>query len=467
LKIIGIGTGESGTMTIEAMEALKGAARVVLQTGTVPVAEALRGQGIRFETLDELYAASEDFDRLAQSACGLVLNDPETVFCVMGSVEQNALASAVRSEAGKRDIPVSVTPGLSIGAYAAALSGIAGPVQEFSATDFITMEFSTNHAVVISEVDTENKAADIKLKLLDFYPESFEVYVVQGKTVRTLPVLELDRLRGCSYQTAIAVPPLPLMDKCGYQMDDLVQVMAILRGQDGCPWDREQTHETLRQYLLEESYEVLDAIEQDDMNMLCDELGDVLLQAAFHAQIASEHGDFNMTDVITAICKKMISRHTHIFASDYAKTADDVMHNWEKIKQKEKNLKSYTESLKDIPRSMSALMRAAKIQKKAALAGFDWPDYRGALEKVYEELEELKVEIGRAGEIEAEAGDLLFAAVNLLRLLGLNGEVALSRTSGKFIGRFETMEKMSERDLKDLSLEELDALWEKAKELEQ
>ncbi|MEI6131837.1 MAG: nucleoside triphosphate pyrophosphohydrolase [Bacillota bacterium] len=262
------------------------------------------------------------------------------------------------------------------------------------------------------------------------------------------------------------------MNKDRYDFEDLIKIMQILRSPGGCPWDAEQTNHSLRRYLIEETYEVLDAMQNGGDEHFYDELGDLLLQIVFHAQIAQDEGRFDISDVTTAICKKMISRHAHVFGDVVAETSDDVLVSWEQIKKKEKGLESHTEAMKDIPASLPALMRAFKVQHKAAKAGFDWDDIQDVYAKVEEELAEVKDAIAHAkhkSEVEDEIGDLLFAAVNLSRFVNTHPELALSGTTEKFIRRFDHVEtsalKQGKR-LEDMSLAEMDVLWEQAKTLE-
>ncbi len=260
-----------------------------------------------------------------------------------------------------------------------------------------------------------------------------------------------------------------LKNKTRYSFYDLVDIMDILRSGDGCPWDREQTHESLEKCLLEEAYEVIDAIEKNNMEMLIDELGDVLLQVVFHARIAKENGVFGVDDITAKVCRKLISRHTHIFGGAYAKTAKDVIKNWEEVKREEKNHKTYTDELKDIPKSLPALARSYKVQKKAANIGFDWDKPSGALEKVIEEAKELLQVFDNGGDkkrIDEEAGDILFSLVNLLRMMDIEPETALIKTTDKFIKRFDYIESkaVSEgKDIKSLNMAYMDELWEEAK----
>jgi len=257
-----------------------------------------------------------------------------------------------------------------------------------------------------------------------------------------------------------------LKDK--YEFSDLVEIMKLLRSEKGCPWDRDQNHESLKKYLIEETYEVLEAIDLKDKDKLCEELGDLLLQVVFHAQIGSEEGTFNIDDVITSICRKMILRHTHVFGGDKAETPDEVVDNWEAIKRKEKDVKSHTEVLRDVPSNLPALMRSYKVQQKAAQVGFDWDNIQDVFDKVDEEIRELK-DVYTSKNVERisdEMEDVFFALVNLSRFLKVQPELALTGTINKFIKRFEYIEQESlkaGRKLEEMTLSEMDELWNKAK----
>ncbi len=250
-------------------------------------------------------------------------------------------------------------------------------------------------------------------------------------------------------------------------LEDLTKIVRRLRGEDGCPWDRVQTHETLREAMLEEAYEAVDAIERRDTRNLKEELGDVLLQVVFHALLAEEAGSFTLEDVIAGICDKMIYRHPHVFGDTKADTAEEVLTNWEALKKKEKQITTQTQAMKEIPMALPALLRAKKVQKKAAEVGFDFSDFAGAMDKVREELEEVTeaVEMGVGAE-EEELGDFLFAVVNISRFLKINPEIALTKASKKFINRFEYVENsaLSEgKQLSEMTLKEMDLLWDEAK----
>ncbi len=249
----------------------------------------------------------------------------------------------------------------------------------------------------------------------------------------------------------------------------LADIIALLRSEEGCPWDKVQTHNSLRYCLLEEAYEAVDAIDKGDMDNLEEELGDVLLQVVFHADLEKEEKVFDLRSIANRECEKMLRRHPHVFLDKNSESIDKVLEKWENVKRKERGTSTHTDSLMNIPNALPALIRSFKIQKKAAEVGFDWEDVSEAFSKVKEETHEL-LEIYRGNDeasIMEEVGDLLFAVVNVGRFLGVNPEEALNFTSSKFIDRFRFIEdsaKLQGRQLEDMSLEEMDRLWEQAKE---
>lgn len=254
-----------------------------------------------------------------------------------------------------------------------------------------------------------------------------------------------------------------------YSTEDLRDIVRILREPGGCPWDAEQTHKSIRNGLLEEAYEVADAIDNSDNLALCEELGDLLLQVVFCSQISEDEKSFTMDDVADGVCKKLILRHPHVFGSVVAETADKVLENWDAIKRDEKSQTTYYDTLASVPRAFPALMRAAKVQKRASKAGFDWELLEDAFSKIYEETAELKEAIngGNKQEVEEEFGDLLFAAVNVSRFLKVDAEQTLASATDKFMARFRAVEEVvikSGRDMKDLSLNELDGIWDSVKD---
>lgn len=256
--------------------------------------------------------------------------------------------------------------------------------------------------------------------------------------------------------------------KSKYNFYDLVNIMSILRSPEGCPWDREQTHKSIRRDFLEETYEAIEAIDTDNPELLLEELGDVLLQVVFHSQIEVEAGGFTADDVCDGICKKLIIRHPHVFGDVTAEDSATVLKNWDAIKMQTKSQKTHSEVMHSVSPALPALIRADKIQGKAKKIGFDFDSALTALDKLSEEVVELKeaIEKGSTEQAQAELGDVLFSAVNVGRLMKIDSEKALSDTSERFISRFEGMERLCKEqgvDINTLSLTELDSLWEQVK----
>lgn len=259
-----------------------------------------------------------------------------------------------------------------------------------------------------------------------------------------------------------------LKDK--YNIDDLVAIIKVLRAPGGCPWDREQTHESIKKNFIEETYEVVEAINKQSTDMLREELGDVLLQIVLHSEMESENGNFSFDDVVNDIVQKLVVRHPHVFGEVVANNTAEALNSWDAVKLKTKGQKNQTESMLSVPRELPALMRAQKIQHKAAKIGFDWDNVGGAVDKLYEEIGELKtaMEQGKRFDIEDEFGDVLFSCVNIARFIDVDSEEALTASTDKFMSRFSLVEQMASEqgtDMKSSSIEELDRLWDKAKKI--
>jgi tetrapyrrole methylase family protein/MazG family protein len=323
----------------------------------------------------------------------------------------------------------------------------------------------------IEEIDSALTAGQVKLRLMEYFPEEWEILFSDLDNAglyqrRAIPLFELDRQPFYGPSAVIHVPAAPFdkLDRFGYE--DLCRVIRRLRAPGGCPWDREQTHDSLKVPLMEECYELLDAIDEKNDAHLTEELGDVLMQVVFHDEIAAEQGRFTGRDVTTELVQKLIYRHPHVFGDAMAATSQEVLVNWDKLKKKEKGQITQTDVLLSVPRNLPALTRAKKIQKKAGDVGFDWDSPGEALTKVYEEAREVEDALKNEGNVAEETGDLLFAAVNVIRLAGLDPELTLLATCDKFIQRFAAMEKMASdagNRLEDLSLSQQDALWNEAK----
>ena len=258
-----------------------------------------------------------------------------------------------------------------------------------------------------------------------------------------------------------------------YDWEDFLRIMRLLRSPGGCPWDAEQTHQSIRRNFLEETYEALDALDRDDPVDMCEELGDVLMQVVFHATIEEERGRFTMADVVDGVAQKMVYRHPHVFGTVHVDNSDQVLVNWEKLKRTEKGQASTADAIEAVPHTLPALWRAEKVQKKAAKAGFDWDDPLRALDKLEEEVRELRaaMESGKAPEdphgLREELGDVLFMAAKIGQMTGTDPEDALHRSCDKFDSRFRSVEESADKPLSDCGEAELLALWREAKTKEQ
>jgi len=321
---------------------------------------------------------------------------------------------------------------------------------------------------LISQLDSSFEASELKLTLMANYPLEHPVMLVHNagtpdEIIEKLALFEIDQSVHLGMLTCLYVPALSQ----GTSFEDFQQIIARLRRYDGCPWDREQTHLSLRPYLLEEAYEVLEALDQEDSDHLREELGDLMLQIGLHTQIATEDEDFLMSDVLQGINSKLIRRHPHVFSDIDVNSVDNVLTNWEKIKADERktNGESHKGMLEGIPLSLPALTQADQIQRRAKRVGFDWHTIEPVIAKVHEELGELR-DAQTDEERQAEAGDVLFAVVNLVRWLKVDPEIALRETNLRFRKRFGFIEKKAAeqgKSVDQLSFEEMDQLWEAAK----
>ncbi|KXG73955.1 bifunctional methyltransferase/pyrophosphohydrolase YabN [Thermotalea metallivorans] len=480
LTVIGLGPGSKEYLTVGAMEKMGQSSKVVLRTLKHPVIDYLKNQGFPMESLDHYYEQKNNFDEVYEAIVNDLLNRLETedvVYAVPGSpfVAEDTVQKLIK-KSEEHGFPIEFVPSVS---FIEAIFQVLkkDPIEGLQIIDGLQLgkqRPDPDTDVIVTQVYNQEVASDIKLRLMDYYPDPYPIFVIRGagipdfQRVERVPLYALDRLDWVDYLTSIYLPKVDAKWEKYYNMNNLVEIMATLRSKNGCPWDLKQTHESLKPYLLEEAYEVLEALEQEDMELLVEELGDLLLQIVFHAQIASEEGYFDIRDVVTGVCRKLIYRHPHVFGENKESSDAGAFHRWEEMKRKEKNVKTYTESLQRIPKPLPALMRSYKIQKKAASIGFDWDSVEGAVDKVKEEFEEL-LEVYRTDKkdkITEEIGDLLFAIVNMARFLKVEPELALNQTNEKFIERFAFMEqaaKAMDKGLESMTLKEMDALWSLAK----
>lgn len=469
ITVVSLGPGPREYLTLGALSALEKAGKVVLRTEKCDAAAYLREKGISFDTLDHLHEEADDFEELAENATREVLKAAENApvcYAVFDAGSDETVRILMQ-----HTTDIVILPGMPLSApLTAALPQEKLEIQTASSLEITGIQ----NPLLILELDSRMLAGECKLQLLSWYDMDMQVYFFPpakgaSRPFVKIPLCDLDRQSAYDHTAALMIPSLPLESRQRYDFYDLVRVMAILRGDSGCPWDKEQTHQTLRKYLIEEAYETAAAIDDEDWLAVADELGDVLLQVAFQASIGAQYGTFELSDITTAICKKMIHRHRHIFGSDHCETAQDVVDNWEKIKKEERGFKTQSEVLQGVTRGLAPLMRAGKVQKKARDVGFDWDDPLEALQKVHEEANEVADAIQEkdAAHLEEEIGDLFFSCVNVSRLCGVEAETALQRATEKFVNRFTAMENAILRDgkcLKDLTLSEMDVYWNSSKQ---
>ncbi|MBQ4610978.1 MAG: nucleoside triphosphate pyrophosphohydrolase [Clostridia bacterium] len=445
-----------------------------LQTDAHPSARWIKDAGLAYTSMDDLYGECFDFDELNDAIAARLMCDQDAVYAVPGRGPGQAQLNAIRKAAAEREVSVKLMAGAGYAEAACAEAGLAYASLVICAANDLPARIDPFVPLCVEEIDTPIRAGEVKLALGEYYPDEYNVYfcsMTDGGAyhVRSIPLYELDRQDGFFAATCCIVPPASAQENLlRGDADGLMQILRRLRAPGGCPWDAEQTHESIRSNLIEEAYEVIDAIDRQDPDALCEELGDLLLQIGLHAAMEEETSTFTLRDVATGVINKMIYRHPHVFGSVKADTSDQVLFNWENLKKKEKHHESYTEIMQAIPKGFPALMRAAKVQKKAAHAGFDWSDPYEAMYKLPEEVSELAeaMEQGDDAHIDEELGDVLFAAVNVIRLLKRDPEALLNASTDKFIARFARMEKLiaaDSRSLSDMTLAQMDEYWDKAK----
>ena len=476
LTIVTLGTGGEEFLTRQAENALRQAPQLVLRTARHPMADWLTREGIAFDTLDSLYDACQDFDEFNRKAARKLLKYcADTPVCyAVSDASFDATVAAVKQLASEKQAKASVLPGVSHASRCLALTDApAAAVRLYAASEFDRAPHSPEEALLLTELHSQACAGDCKLKLMTLLPEETTVTFIWGAETtgelqaKQIPLFELDRQKQYDHLTAVYVPGVSYLRRNRYNMDDLVQVVMRLRAPDGCPWDREQTHESILPDLLEESYEFIQATREEDIDHMYDELGDVLLQVAMQAEIAHEHGEFDLLDVTSAICGKMIERHPHVFGQVKADTSEQVLENWEALKRQQRGITSHADAMANVSTGLSPLLRASKVQKKAAKVGFDFDNAQDALKKVYEEADEVKENLAQQLDPEEEIGDLFFSVVNVCRLCGKNPDIALFSAVEKFISRFRQMEmqvKNAGKCVEDLTLSEMDVYWEAGKQ---
>ncbi len=481
IEIIGLGSAELDQLPLGVYRKLMNAGRVYLRTKEHPVVRELETEGFRYTAFDDIYEKHDNFEEVYREICHRILEEASTgpvLYAVPGHPLVAEKTVQLLLDASNADQTIQIVFGGGQSFLDALFQALRiDPVEGFQLLDGTELkadDLQVTQHMFISQVYDRFTASDVKLTLMERLPDEYEVYIVTAagssdEKVEKVMLYELDRKSEVHNLVTIYVPPLREEELRWRDFSKLREIIATLRGPSGCPWDKEQTHESLKKYLIEETYETIDAINQGDIDNLVEELGDVLLQIMLHAQIGEDDGYFTINDVIESISSKMIRRHPHVFGDRHASTPEEVVANWEEIKASEKGMVEAGSLLDSIPGSYPALIKAYELQKKAARVGFDWKEIGPAFEKVKEELGEFEAELVDKNHLhlaKKEFGDFLFAFVNVSRFLGIHPEEALSETNDKFTRRFQYVEKKvheSGKPFENHSLEELDAFWDEAK----
>ncbi len=482
--VVGLGFGDETALPIGTLATLSQYNHIWLRTAKHPVVRWLQEKRIDFQTFDELYELSQDFSAVYQEITQRLIMFANTYGTVVYAVPGHPMVAEKTVQlllmmARESGIEVDIRGGGSFLDILFARLGI-DPIEGFALLDGTELRselINPELHILIGQVYHRLVASDVKLTLMEVYPDDYEVFIVtaagvtnEEKIIR-LPLYELDRMDDpFTDLTSIYLPPVKQEEILYRRFDYLTQVIAYLRSPQGCPWDRKQTHTSLLPYLLEESYELIEAIHREDPEAILEELGDVLLQVLLHSQIADEEGLFDIYEVIKVLTEKMIRRHPHVFGEQRLETAEEVKASWEQIKQQERKEESQGRKsiLDEISKGLPVLLYALEQHKKAAKVGFDWESKEQILMKVEEELAELRAAKTKV-EQEDEIGDLFFILTSVARKYEINPEIALLRATQKFARRFRYIEEKArrlEKKIQEVEMSQLDAWWNEAKQRE-
>jgi tetrapyrrole methylase family protein / MazG family protein len=479
LSIIGLGAGDLDQLPLGVYKVLKQEKHLFLRTKEHPVVAELEREGLRFQSFDSVYEKHDQFEDVYEEITETLLAEAKkgpVTYAVPGHPLIAERTVQLLLERGpERDTKIEIGGGQSfLDAMFQALA--IDPIDGFQLLDGTSLSKDSlllNSHTIIGQVYDAFVASEVKLTLMEKLPDEYEVFIVtaagsRDEVIRKVPLYELDREMELSNLTSVYVPPVKDEQILYKDFHKLRGIISELRGPNGCPWDKKQTHESLKKYLIEEAYELIEAIDNDDIDHMIEELGDVLLQVMLHAQIGEDEGYFSIDDVIEGVSSKMIRRHPHVFGDKKAENEEEVMKNWQEIKEQEKG-GSAKSLLEGAGKGLPNLLKAFELQKEAAKVGFDWKTAAPILDKVKEEIDELSSEIQENGEqenIKLEYGDLLFALVNFARHYEINPEEALFKANQKFMRRFAYIEQRAAENGKPVSsysLDELDAYWNEAK----
>ncbi|WP_337969498.1 nucleoside triphosphate pyrophosphohydrolase [Virgibacillus salexigens] len=476
VEVVGLGAGDMDQLPLGIYKKLISASNpIFMRTMDHPVVHGLQQEGVRLESFDTIYESEDQFTSVYERIVDIILhkaNEQNVIYAVPG--HPMLAEKTVQLLLEQQKVPVNIIGGKSYldDLYTALKIDPIDGLQFLDATSFDRSQINYQNHLIFCQVYDQFTASEVKLTLLEDLPADYPITIVEAagsktQEVITLPLEELDRMVEISNLTSVYIPPVP-DHLLHHSFQQLRHVIRLLRGPDGCPWDRKQTHESLREYAIEEVYELIDAIDHQDDEGIVEELGDVLLQVMLHSQIGEDGGYFNIDDVVRSITDKMIHRHPHVFRDTNVQSVEEVISNWEHLKKQEKGDKR-TSILDGVAKHLPSLARSYQLQKKAAKVGFNWDDENDIWEKLNEEVQEFNemVEAANKLEMEKEFGDVLFVLANLSRYYKINPEVALNRTNEKFISRFSFIEQqlaIQNSSVQDATLEEMDELWNQAKE---
>ncbi len=481
ITVIGLGAGDINQLPLGVYKKLLNSEKIFVRTIDHPVISDLVNEGIQFVSFDNIYERHETFQPVYEEITDVLIESSKVqsiIYAVPGHplvAEQTVQLLIAAERNGKIELHIEGGQSFLDSTFAALKIDPIEGFQLFDGTSFSIHDVNMRAHLLIAQVYDTYSASEVKLTLMEKYLDDYPVTVVTAagsslETLKTVPLYELDQVIEINNLTTIYVPPVKGFEEALRDWTTFRTIVSTLRGPDGCPWDKEQTHESLKKYLIEEAHEFLAAVdEQDDFGMV-EELGDVLLQVFLHAQIGEDEGYFNLEEILASISEKMIRRHPHVFGEVSVNSADDVVKNWESIKKQEKGEQEGS-ILKGEYRAGSSLQTSYNYQKKAATVGFDWPNVNDAWEKFEEEWQEFREEI-KNGSIKTridEFGDVLFTLVNIARFYKISPEEAMIHANEKFSRRFQYVEKkvkQSGKPFSEFTLEQLDLFWDEAKHME-
>lgn len=470
ITVVGLGN-ERGDLTTKGKEAILNAVqngdKILVRTARTVSYQSVVDLGIEHTCLDTVYSASRSFSTLAKNLAKAVADAGENaVYLVDGSATEDTSVKALfKRFKGK----IKIIDGVSKVTALARLANFNGcSYTSLSAYELMEEKAPLRLPLIVYDIDDRALASDCKLILGDLFGEETTVKYLYGGKAEKIKLYELDRVKAYDYTSAVVIEEIPLLEKNRFTIDDLKQIIVRLRAKDGCPWDRVQTCESIKMAVVEEAYELVDAIDQKDDDKILEEAGDIVLQAVFHAVLKEETGAFNLTDLLSGICHKLITRHTHVFGKDGANDEKSALSVWEKNKMTEKHQVTFADTVNDVPKCFPALMRAQKVGKRAGKSGLDFENVEQAKQSLFLELDEFLMAYtsGDEQETEKELGDVLFSVVNMGRKAGVDCEKALKESVQRFAKRFTVAEKLAQSEVKDvtkLSAKEWDGYYQKAK----